>query len=157
MIPLLRQVCPSAHLFTDWRTAPPFRAFRALSGLPALHGTRPDRVPGGEPYLRADPGRAAAWNERLDRLVPAGFRRIGIVWAGRSTHNNDRWRSARLADFAPLAALGGVALVSLQKGPPATQAGEYFGAAPLVNIGAELADFEDTMAILQSLDVVVTA
>ena len=31
-----------------------------------------------------------------------------------------------------------------------------FGAAPLVNIGAELADFEDTMAVLQSLDVLVT-
>jgi Flp pilus assembly protein TadD len=156
MIPLLRQVYPAAHLFTDWRTAPPFRAFRALSGLPALHGTRPGHVPGGEPYLRADPGRAAAWNERLDRLVPAGLRRIGIVWAGRSTHNNDRWRSVRLADFAPLAALPGVALVSLQKGPPSAQAGEYFGAAPLVNIGAELADFEDTMAVLQSLDVLVT-
>jgi Glycosyltransferase family 9 (heptosyltransferase) len=156
MIPLLRQIYPAANLFTDWRTAPPFRAFRALSGLPGLHGTRPNNVPGGEPYLRADPGRAAAWNERLDRLVPAGYHRIGIVWAGRSTHNNDRWRSARLADFAPLAALPGVALVSLQKGPPAAQVGEYFGTAPLVNLGAELADFEDTMAILQSLDVLVT-
>jgi hypothetical protein len=156
MIPLLRQVYPAALLFTDWRNAPPFRAFRALSGLPGLHGTRPDRVPGGEPYLRADPARAAAWSERLDRLVPVAFHRIGIVWAGRPTHNNDRWRSATLADFAPLAALPGVALVALQKGPAAAQAGQYFGAAPLINIGAEIADYEDTMAILQSLDALVT-
>lgn len=156
MIPLLRQVYPAAQLFTDWRNAPPFRAFRALSGLPALHGTRPDRVPGGEPYLRADLARAAAWNERLDRLVPVAFHRIGIVWAGRPTHNNDRWRSATLADFAPLAALPGVALVALQKGPAAVQAGQYFGAAPLINFGAEIADYEDTMAILRSLDAVVT-
>ena len=156
MIPLLRQVYPAALLFTDWRNAPPFRAFRALSGLPGLHGTRPDRVPGGEPYLRADPARAAAWSERLDRLVPVAFHRIGIVWAGRPTHNNNRWRSATLADFAPLAALPGVALVALQKGPAAAQAGQYFGAAPLINIGAEIADYEDTMAILQSLDALVT-
>lgn len=156
MMPLLRQVYPAARLFNEWASAPPFRAFRALSGLPALHGTRPDHVLGGEPYLRADPARAAAWKERLDRLTPSGSRRIGIVWAGRPTHNNDRWRSAKLSDFAPLAALPGVALVSLQKGPTAAQAGQYFGAAPLVNIGAEISDYEDTMAILAALDLLVT-
>jgi hypothetical protein len=156
MMPLLRQVYPKAQLFNEWRFAPPFRAFRALSGLPALHGTRPDHVPGREPYLRADPARAAVWKERLNRLTPTASRRVGIVWAGRPTHNNDRWRSASLAEFAPLAALPGVALVSLQKGPTAAQAGQYFGAAPLVNIGAEIVDYEDTMAILESLDLLVT-
>lgn len=156
LMPLLRQVYPAARLFNEWRTAPPFRAFRALSGLPALHGTRPDRMLGGEPYLHADPTRAAAWKERLNRLTPTAARRVGIVWAGRATHNNDRWRSASLADFAPLAALPGVALVSLQKGPAAAQTGQYFGAAPLVNIGAEIVDFEDTMAILESLDLLIT-
>ncbi|MGA3001169.1 MAG: tetratricopeptide repeat-containing glycosyltransferase family protein [Acetobacteraceae bacterium] len=156
MIPLLRQIYPAARLFNEWRAAPPFRAFRALSGLPALHGTRPDFVLGDKPYLRADPARAAAWKQRLDRLSPTGRRRIGIVWAGRPTHNNDRWRSAKLADFAPLAALPGVALISLQKGPAAAQAGAYFGSAPLVNIGAEITDYEDTMAILESLDLLVT-
>ena len=67
MIPLLReQVYPQkAHLFNEWRNAPPFRAFRAMSGLPALHGTRPDNMPGREPYLHADPARAAAWKEQL--------------------------------------------------------------------------------------------
>jgi hypothetical protein len=55
-----------------------------------------------------------------------------------------------------LAALPGVALVAVQKGPAAAQAGQYFGAAPLINIGAEIADYEDTMAILQSLDALVT-
>jgi hypothetical protein len=156
MIPLLRQIYPAAQLFSEWRAAPPFRAFRALSGLPALHGTRPDFVLGEKPYLRADPVRAAVWKERLGRLTPTGRRRIGIVWAGRPTHNNDRWRSAKLADFAPLAAMPGVALISLQKGPAAAQAGEYFGAAPLVNLGAEIGDYEDTMAILESLDLLVT-
>jgi hypothetical protein len=156
MIPLLRQVYPKAQLFNEWRHAPPFRAFRAMSGLPALHGTRPDNILGREPYLHADPARAAAWKERLLRLTPTASRRVGIVWAGRPTHNNDRWRSASLAAFAPLAALPGVALVSLQKGPAAAQAGQYFGAAPLVNIGAEINDFEDTMAVLDALDVLVT-
>jgi Flp pilus assembly protein TadD len=156
MIPLLRQIHPTARLFNDWKTAPPFKAFRALSGLPALHGTRPDYMPGDVPYLRADPARSAAWKQRIDRLTPTASRRIGIVWAGRPTHNNDRWRSASLAAFAPLTALPGVALVSLQKGPAAAQAGQYFGAAPLVNIGAEITDYEDTMAVLEAVDLLVT-
>ena len=156
MAPLLRQVCPSARIFREWSECPAFRAFRAMSGLPALHGTRPDYVLGTEPYLRADPVRKEAWKRRLDSLTPARFRRVGIVWAGRPVHNNDRWRSAGLAAFAPLAALPGVALVSLQKGPAAAQASHYFGAAPLVHLGAEITDFDDTMAILDSLDLLVT-
>ena len=62
----------------------------------------------------------------------------------------------KLSAFSPLASLPGVTLVSLQKGPAAQQAGQYFGAAPLLNLGAEITDFDDTMAILQNLDVLVT-
>ena len=98
----------------------------------------------------------ALWKARLDGLLPAGYRRVGLVWAGRPTHNNDRRRSAKLATFAPVAALRGIALVSLQKGPTAEQAGGYFGRAPLVNVGAEIHDYADTMAILQCLDMVLT-
>jgi Tetratricopeptide repeat len=148
MNPLLRQVLPRVRLFNAWRECPPFRA--------ALHGMRPDNVLGSVPYLRADPARVAVWRERLDQLAPASSRRIGVVWAGRPTHNNDRSRSASLAAFAPLASVPGVTLVSLQKGPAASQAGQYFGAAPLLNLGAEVANFDDTMAILETLDLLVT-
>ena len=153
---ILKQVCPSAIVFNDWKDCPPFHAFRALSGLPALHGTRPDVMVNTAPYLRADPARVETWRTRLDRLIPGRYRRVGLVWGGRPTHNNDRWRSASLAAFAQVASVPGIALVSLQKGPPASQASQYFGAAPLVNLGAEISDFEDSMAILESLDLLVT-
>jgi hypothetical protein len=156
MIPVLRQFIPLERIFTQWENCPPFKAFIPLSGLPRLFGTRVDNVPAPVPYLHADAARAAAWSERLRRLAPGTNKRIGIVWAGRPTHNNDRRRSARLADFAPVAALPGVALVSLQKGPSADQAGSYFGRAPLINIGAEVKDYNDTMALLECLDLVVT-
>jgi tetratricopeptide (TPR) repeat protein len=156
MVPVLRQFLPEERIFFRWETCPPYRAFCALSGLPRLHGTRVDHVPSAIPYLRADPARVAVWSERLRRLAPGSHRQVGIVWAGRPTHNNDRRRSSKLADFAPLAALPGVALVSLQKGPSADQAGRYFGRAPLINIGAEVRDYDDTMALLECLDLVVT-
>jgi tetratricopeptide (TPR) repeat protein len=156
VIPVLRQFLPEDRIFFRWENCPPYKAFCALSGLPRLHRTRLDDVPAAIPYLRADPARIAAWAERLRRLTPSSHRKIGIVWAGRPTHNNDRRRSSKLAAFAPLAALPGVALVSLQKGPSAGQAGSYFGRAPLINIGAEVRGYDDTMALLECLDLVVT-
>ena len=154
--PLLKQIHPGLRLFQRWENVPPYAAFCPLSGLPRLHGTRVENIPALIPYLRSNPARKAAWAERLRGILPAGYRRIGIVWAGRPTHNNDRNRTASLAAFAPIAALRGVALVSLQKGPAAAQAGNYFGRAPLVNIGAEILDYDDTMAILENLDALVT-
>jgi hypothetical protein len=154
--PLLQQIAPAARQFVRWEDAPDYAAYCPLSGLPRLAGTRIDSVPVPIPYLRADPGRTAQWAERLDGLIPRGLRRVGVIWAGRPTHNNDRNRSALLADFRPLASVSGVALLALQKGPKTDQAGAYYGRAPLINIGAEIEDYDDTMAILENLDLLVT-
>ncbi len=156
MLPILRQFLPASRIFHEWQDCPPFRAFCRLSGLPRLHTTRLDNIPAPIPYLHADPARLTAWAQRMNGLIPGARKRIGIVWAGRPTHNNDRRRSARLSDFAPLANLSDVALISLQKGPSTDQAGLYFGRAPLVNVGAEINDYDDTMALLECLDLVVT-
>jgi hypothetical protein len=154
--PLLRQIAPAARQFVRWEDAPDFAAYCPLSGLPRLAATRIGNVPAPIPYLRADPVRTAQWAERMNGLVPPGFHRVGVIWAGRPTHNNDRNRSALLADFRPLAHVSGVALLALQKGPKTGQAGAYYGRAPLINIGAEIADYDDTMAILDNLDLLVT-
>jgi hypothetical protein len=154
--PLLRQIAPNARLFVRWEDAPDHAAFCALSSLPRLAGTRVETVPAPIPYLRADPARVTQWAQRMDGLVPRGFRRIGVIWAGRPTHNNDRNRSALLADFLPIANVPGIALLALQKGPKTGQAGTYYGRAPLINIGAEIEDYDDTMAILENLDLLVT-
>jgi hypothetical protein len=156
MHPLIRQIRAPVKLVDDWNQCSPFVAYCPLSGLPRLHGTTLDTIPREIPYLRADPARTAVWRARLRGLLPPGFRRIGIVWAGRSTHNNDFNRSASLHAFAPIAALDGIALVSLQKGPPQIAIAEYFERAPLLNLGAAIADFVDTMAIIEALDLVVT-
>ena len=59
-------------------------------------------------------------------------------------------------EFAPIAALDGIALLSLQKGEAQKAIAEYYGRAPLFNLGAEVGDFLDTMSIIDLLDVVVT-
>jgi Flp pilus assembly protein TadD len=155
--PIVAQLPGVGMTFSHWERQPEYVAFCALSGLPRLAGTTLASIPADMvPYLRADPVRVATWGARLAALVPAGYRRIAIAWAGRPSHHNDRNRSTALAAFAPLAVLPKIALFSLQKGPQQSQIGSYWGRAPLVNLGAEIRDFADTMAILANLDLVVS-
>jgi tetratricopeptide (TPR) repeat protein len=156
MQPLLARTYPQVRTFTKWDETPPYAAYCPLSGLPMRHGTRLDTVPNDGPYIAAEPERQALWAERLAARIPAGLKRIGIAWAGRPTHNNDYNRSVALSVLAPLAAVPGVAFVSLQKGDGAAQAAQWPGPAPLVDFGAQLDTFDDTMAIIAGLDLLVT-
>jgi len=142
--------------FERWEAIPPYEFQCPLSSLPRAFGTTLDNIPAPIPYLRAEPDRAARWRARLDALAPRGYRRIGLVWAGRPTHENDRNRSLALRQLAPLGARDRIALVTLQKGPAVAQVGAWYGAAPLINLSAEIADFSDTMAILDGLDLLIS-
>jgi Tfp pilus assembly protein PilF len=154
--PFVRQLPGIRMVFDHWERAPGFAAYCPLSGLPRLAGTRLETIPAAIPYAQADPAKVAYWRERLSGLAPPHHYRIGIIWAGRPTHHNDRNRSTALSTFGPLADLPGVALISLQKGPAQAQIGSYWGRAPLFNLGPELRDFGDTLAVLECLDRLVT-
>lgn len=153
--PVLAQL-GAKRLFHRWADVPEHDAWIPLSGLPRLAGTRLDSIPAAIPYLRALPVDVEAWRRRLDRLLPAGVRRVGLAWAGRPTHANDHRRSTRLDRLGPLLEMAGVGFVSLQKDERAGDVGRYFGGAPLVNLAPELRDWNDTMAVIAGLDAVVT-
>ncbi|MEX0679701.1 MAG: tetratricopeptide repeat protein [Pirellulales bacterium] len=109
------------------------------------------------PYLVPDPQRVAAWERRLGAI--GGFK-VGIVWAGNPDHPNDRFRSVRLAEFARLATVPGVRLVSLQKGAGRSRLAEMPGDVQVIDFGDELDEssgaFMDTAAVIRHLDLVVT-
>ncbi len=155
--PLIGQIPGIARMFDRWEDAPASAAYLPLSGLPRLHGTRLDTIPADRvPYLKPEPARVATWKARVDELAAPHHRRIGLVWAGRPTHKNDRNRSVALNRLSALTDLPGVTYVSLQKGPAEAQVGDYFGLAPLVNLGPEVDEFTDSLAIMDGLDLVVT-
>ena len=161
LLPVLRQVPGPARLVTRWEAAPDYDAYIPLSGLPRLAGTSIGRIPAPVPYLRADSAKSSLWKQRIDLLAPSsgrpgGRKRIGLVWAGRPTHKNDRKRSMRLAQFAPLFARSDLAVLTVQKGEQIAQIGDYYGAAPLLNLGPSIGDFADTLAILENLDLLVS-
>ncbi|HEX3347739.1 MAG TPA: glycosyltransferase [Acetobacteraceae bacterium] len=155
MMPVLRRLLPQVTLLTNWADIGPYEAYCPLSGLPRRHGTRPDSIPAPIPYLHADPERVPAWRNRLDAQVPPRLKRIGIAWAGRPSHNNDHNRTTDLAAFAPLGEVPGIALLSLQKGDATSQIAGWHGPAPLIDIGRQLETFEDTMAVIDQLDLTV--
>jgi hypothetical protein len=152
--PVLGGIAGIDTIFDRWEDCPPFDAWCPLSGLPRLHGTRGETIPGA-PYLLPPASRQGAWRRRLAGLTPPGYRRIGLAWTGRPTHENDRNRSVSLGLLAPLFELDGNAWISLQTEGGRAEIPRYFGRAPLVNLGAEIVDFGDTAAIIAELDLVI--
>ncbi len=157
MRPVIAQFPEVAAQVAEWAALEPFRAWAALSDLPALAGTRAESIPAGMvPYLAALHEDRLRWRARLDELAPRGKRRVGLVWAGRASHPQDFARSAPLAGLAPLGDVAGLCWVALQLGGAEAALGSSFWRAPVVNLGPEIAGFADTMAILAELDLVVT-
>ena len=156
MAPLMRRMFPDLPIATNWADCTMFAAYCPLSGLPRLHGTRLDTIPPPLP-IPIDPERAVLWRTKLDLVIPPGLRRVGLVWAGRTTHRNDRNRSMALATMAPpLAEVPRIALVSLQKGDASAEIKSYSGRAVMADAARDITDYEDTVAAIAALDLVVT-
>ena len=120
--------------------------------LPRILGTTVETIPAEVPYLYADRTKVEYWR---DRLAGDDFK-VGIVWAGSAKHTDDSNRSCRLEHFKPLAEIESVRLIGLQKGGPAAQAEQVGAGVPFVNLGEEFADFADTAAVIENLDMVIS-
>ncbi len=129
----------------------------SIVSLPERMKTTLESIPASVPYLFADPQRIEFWRQRL--AAWDGFR-IGIVWQGK-TDETDWQRSIPLAEFAPLAKLAGVLLVSLQKGFGAEQVAGVAESWPILDFAGEFDAsgdaFVDTAAIMKNLDLVITS
>ncbi|BCS55996.1 tetratricopeptide repeat protein [Geobacter sp. SVR] len=123
-----------------------------LLSLPRLLGITLETLPSSIPYLGTPEGRRRRWAN----LIPAGEHfRAGLVWGGRQTLRNRR-RSCRLDDFAPLGRLAGITWYSLQVGDQAVEAATPPPGMALRDLTPHIADFADTAAIMERLDLIVT-
>ncbi|MGD9721560.1 MAG: tetratricopeptide repeat protein [Pirellulales bacterium] len=141
------------HVVADGSVPPECTSQVPLLSLPRVLGTTLETIPAQVPYLAAEPERVAAWRKRLE---PHRGLRVGINWQGRPTHYNDRVRSLQLAQLAPLAAIAGVQLISLQQGVGTEQLAEFAGRWPLLDLSQEIRDFHDTAAVIRNLDLVIS-
>lgn len=151
-LPLARRMDGWDCLLQRGSVLPSFDAHCELMSLPMAMGLTLADLPGAVPYLSADPQRLARWRRRL-----AGLPRplVALVWAGRPTHPDDANRSMLLERLAPLA-VPGVTFVSVQKGEAGLQAERAPARMSLVPLAPEIRDFEDTAAILGSVDLLIS-
>lgn len=149
---LLAQL-PAVTVIARGDPLPAFDLHCPLMSLPLAFGAELATIPCEVPYLRAPESRLARWRDRLDtRNAP----RVGVIWAGSPTHENDRNRSIAFDRFSRLFAAPGVGFVSLQRDMRLADAALVRAHGNVLDLGDELADFADTAAIVSQLDLVVS-
>jgi tetratricopeptide (TPR) repeat protein len=152
---------------------PTFDVQAPLGSLPGIFKTTLETIPKSIPYLGADRKLVQQWKRELratfcatDVLTPHSARRtphflIGIAWQGNPAYGFDPQRSIPLSNFAPLARVDGVRLISLQKKDGTGQLLEFASQFQVRDLGSQLDEangaFMDTAAIMMNLDLVITS
>jgi tetratricopeptide (TPR) repeat protein len=159
---------------------PEFDVHASLLSLPGLFHTTMENLPVTVPYLHTDPGLIEDWLCKMSngsRLVsgtsattgvgparqagPTPVFKVGIAWQGNPLFIGDQRRSIPLVQFAPLAAVPGVQLISLQKGAGSEQLLNIEGEFQVLDLGSQLDEasgaFMETAAVMKYLDLVITS
>jgi hypothetical protein len=134
--------CPDGQL-------PRIDARLPLMSLPGLFGVTLAGLPGTYPYVTPDADRV----ERLKPVIPSGGLKIGLVWAGAASHQDDCNRSLDVRLLAPLSGVAGATFFSLQmERDPIAHAKVGF---PITDLTPWIRDFADTAAALAGLDLLI--
>jgi len=125
-----------------------------MMSLPLAFGTKLETIPKQIPYLVAGPALVEQWRPKLSHY--SNSFKVALAWAGRPTHEQDAYRSCKLADFAPLARVSNVTFFSLQKGPASKQASTPPAGMTLIDLSPDLTDFAQTAAALSQMDLLIS-
>jgi tetratricopeptide (TPR) repeat protein len=147
-----------------WTTLPPgpYDFWCRMFRFPERMKLTAAMLPLAMPYLSAPPAAIDRWRERLASPASGNARkrckglRVGLVWAGNPDYEFDRYRSIALGALHPLLERRGVSWFSLQKGAAQRDVETLPAGIDITPLGPEIGSFTDTLAIVQSLDLVVT-
>lgn len=152
LVNLMRESVGDTCEIVDLTATPPDTdAQISVMSLPHILGLAVETIPAAVPYLSADPGRTAAWRDRL-RDTFGTMPVVGVVWAGNPKQAHDYARSISLETFAPILDVPDVGFVNLQVGPR----GDDLTHPSLWDVRHELTDFAETAALMSALDLVVS-
>ncbi|MCG5242354.1 tetratricopeptide repeat protein [Azospirillum doebereinerae] len=158
LVGLLARSLPGATVRAPTQAPTDADAQIAMGSLPGVLRRRLADFPTAAGWLRPDPARAAPWRDRLAALGPG--LRVGICWRSQHRAGERKHAYTALKDWAPLFAVPGLTLVSLQYDDAGTEIAEAearFGVRLHRWADTDLKhDLEAAAALTAALDLVVT-
>ena len=152
LVELLNTIPGLEQVITKGDTIPAFDRVCPMVSLPRCFKTTLNSIPASVPYLRSS------------RKMPAlpvvtgtkpGDLKIGLVWAGNPSHQNDRHRSIPLKLLQPLLARGGAIFYSLQV-PRDPLLDSLASGSRCFDLSLLIHDYSDTAALMSQLDLVIS-
>jgi tetratricopeptide (TPR) repeat protein len=151
LVSLARRIPGVAAAVAEGAATPDTDLVCPLMSLPFALGTTLQTIPAVVPYVHADARGVEHWRSRLG---DDGRLRVGIAWSGSPGHINDHRRSIALARWAPL--LGRDAqFLALQSDVRPADAPALQALPMLGFFGEDIADFEDSAALIALCDLVI--
>jgi thioredoxin-like negative regulator of GroEL len=148
LIKLLQRSFPKTTFIPETASPPPHDFHCPMLSLPAAFGTTCDTIPAATPYLTPCPGKTRKWQNRI------AAKSIGLVWAGAPLLGMAECRAMNIrrsippACLVPLGQIPGLHFISLQYGSPPPP-------FPMPDPMPDIADFDDTAALIANLDLVI--
>ena len=160
----LLSLCPYIdHVITKYDQLPKFDFHIALMSLPLILDTRIETIPSEMPFLYADEDLVDYWQEKLKNDTHF---KIGICWHGNGRYTRKALQLAiqakcvPLQSFAPIAAIDGISLYSLQKVDGTDQIKKMDNVFTLHTFDLDFDQihgrFMDTAAVMQNLDLIIS-
>ncbi|WP_321798635.1 tetratricopeptide repeat protein [Burkholderia sp. BCC1988] len=125
-----------------------------LASLPLALGLTMDQLPGATHYLQPDPCAVERWR---GRWAHDGRLRVGLVWSGNRTHRRNPLRSIEPLAYAnAFKDIDGIEFVNLQLNASDELGAMREAGMVITDPTAELRSYDDTAALLSTLDLVIT-
>ncbi len=152
LLPVMATLKGDFQLIKDTDIIPEYDFHCPVMSLPLAMGTTLTTIPADIPYLFADPNKEKTWQEVLGIKHK---QRIGLVWSGGTQHINDRNRSIRLSQLAPVLNKN-FEFHSLQKEYRVYDEEYMSKHGQVLSHARQLGDFADTAALISQMDMVIS-
>ncbi len=152
LVDLMRRLPGVSDVVALGASLPAFDFYTPLLSLPLALRTSLGNIPASNAYLSSTPQRRQCWE---DRLGPRTRHRVGLAWSGSTTHMNDRARSlalSKLVRYLP----EGIDYLCLQKEVRSADLAVLRDHPRIRFVGDVIENFEDTAALCDLVDIVVT-
>ena len=150
---LLKNLDGISLLIAKGETIPHFDVHCPIMSLPLAFKTTMETIPAKVPYLAVPKNIIEKWRPKLNGAEI----KVGIAWAGNPNYPQDFDRSILLKNILPILGVKGARYFSLQKDLRHGDKEILDVNSQIVRLDQEINDFEDTAAIMMSLDLVISS